>query len=131
MTRPTTKPTSSAAVEHPSSLLPLSAPTFRRPRRAPNFAAHPVPLRCRRSVQHDYDERNTVSSTTPLPPPDDAQIGDLATDELGREVVVTDIRDGTRVVRHRFGGGEQDADSLTVVARRGEWGGSSGGGEQR
>ena len=112
----------------------MTRPTSLRPRLASNSAAHPPSPQRRRSVQHDYDERNSVSSTTPLPPPDDPQIGDLATDELGRELVVTDIRNGTRVVRPRVGGRErtvQHADSLTVVARRGEWDDSSGGGRQR
>ena len=59
------------------------------------------------------------------------QIGDLVKEcEDGPELVVTDIRGGRLIVRPMHRGRDRpanDAGTLTVVARRGTWGGQPGG----
>ncbi|MGH3323605.1 MAG: hypothetical protein ACRDOV_04150 [Streptomyces sp.] len=56
---------------------------------------------------------------------DGAEVGDLVHDEAGlTEAVVTDIRRGTYILRHRYGGGlasEWSAERVRVLARRGTW----------
>jgi hypothetical protein len=67
--------------------------------------------------------------------PDGPQIGDLVKErEDGPELVVTDIRAGCLVVRPLHSGRDwpiQDPGTLTVLARRGTWGGQPGGGTHR
>ena len=67
--------------------------------------------------------------------PDGPQIGDLVKErEDGPELVVTDIRADRLVVRPLHSGRErpvEDPGVLTVVARRGTWGGQPGGGTHR
>ncbi len=67
--------------------------------------------------------------------PEGPQIGDLVKErEDGPELVVTDIRDGRLVVRRIHSGRDwpvQDPGTLTVLARRGTWGGLPGGGSHR
>ena len=71
-------------------------------------------------------------SATPVDRP---TVGDLVqVADGGPELVVTDIRGGVPIVRPLAGGGEEpveDAASVTVVARRGTWGGQPGQGRSR
>ena len=58
------------------------------------------------------------------------EVGDLVTESPdGPELVVTDLREGQLILRPLHGGREraaEDRDALTVVARRGNWGGLPG-----
>jgi hypothetical protein len=67
--------------------------------------------------------------------PDGPQIGDLVKEDSdGPELVVTDRRTGCLVVRPLQPGPErliEDPGTLTVVARRGTWGGQPGGERHR
>jgi hypothetical protein len=61
--------------------------------------------------------------------PTGPQIGDLVKDNDGHELVVTDVHSGQLIVRPLHSNRELPADSpeaLTVVARRGQWGGRPG-----
>ncbi|MFC1418202.1 hypothetical protein [Streptacidiphilus cavernicola] len=53
-------------------------------------------------------------------------IGDLVQDSDGRQLVVTDLRSGQLILRALRGSREQpveDPTVLTILARRGTWGG--------